>query len=382
MKPIDLLRQKLWEKSFGEIHPKAEKWMGRTISEKIEEALGDKFEEKKIKNPPHPDTIVNFLNEKNTPKQRTLDLLSWYLIGDADNFKSYQDFVEERRANQEPVFESIENSKNESKKRSFIKSIVLLFLILFSGVSGVLYYNNANSNRETSDEFNSIIIKREGQKSTLNAWRILDENQVFLDSQLVDGALTLWTMEGGYWVKEFEEPIIKNFHFKDFSCANCKIEAKIHGFTPNQPYQQAGIFLLGEKQGKIDKGNWICIVVNYSENCLTDDGCQKIQVDTYDDGEILYSSYGDREPSNSKVDSTFLKIEVNNSSLVISYKFNYKHITPAYVANGKDKGSSIHPLNFEPRFIGIGAYYGHTDQDGNPRMSDTIPVFFDYIRIE
>ena len=66
--------------------------MGKVISKTIDKALADALEQRGLKGAPHPDTIVNFLNQKNAPKIKTLDVLSWYLLGDENNFRSFQDF--------------------------------------------------------------------------------------------------------------------------------------------------------------------------------------------------------------------------------------------------------------------------------------------------
>ncbi|MEL6926291.1 MAG: hypothetical protein AAFO94_19775, partial [Bacteroidota bacterium] len=146
MNPIDSLRKQLWTKAFGEVQPKAEKWMGQSISQKIEEALGDRIEEKRLK-VPHPDTIVNFLNENNAPKKKTLDLLSWYVIGDAQQFRSYQDFLNARQHNNSTPVQEPESLtelpqialSNAEQKRRIILAGVLTGLVSALFISGFTF---------------------------------------------------------------------------------------------------------------------------------------------------------------------------------------------------------------------------------------------------
>ncbi len=69
------------------------------------------------------------------------------------------------------------------------------------------------------------------------------------------------------------------------------------------------------------------------------------------------------------------EIEIEQKEVNISFrtKANWKSLA---IEKYKIK------LPFMPAYVGVGAAQGFTDENGRPLQADTIPAFFDYLKVE
>jgi hypothetical protein len=71
-----------------------------------------------------------------------------------------------------------------------------------------------------------------------------------------------------------------------------------------------------------------------------------------------------------------ISLEVREQTVTIGY-WAGDYWVPINVDN-----KSVVELPFVPKYIGIAAFQGFTDEHRQPLGADTIPAFFDYVKVE
>ncbi len=219
-----------------------------------------------------------------------------------------------------------------------------------------------------------------------NGWQILDYDSVAFSRQIKPGCLTLYTYPGDYWVKweHGEQPMIKNLPVKEIGTDHCAISVRLMNFNPYQNYQQVAVFLFGPD---IDRKNHLRISANYSHSNQKEFQFIGKYTDRRQFVQILHMINGrphEKDGGDLRVPEFHLKpfseigivLEVREQTVTIGY-WAGNYWVPVNVDN-----KSVVELPFVPKYVGIAAFQGFTDEYGQPLGADTIPAFFDYLKVE
>lgn len=223
----------------------------------------------------------------------------------------------------------------------------------------------------------------EGLKS--RGWKILDYDSMAFSKQLKPGYLTLYTYPGDYWVKweKGEKPLIKNMLIKRLDVNSCEITARLKNFDPYQNAQQAGIFLFGPE---MDRNN--CFRITFVFTKIHEKGIPyrdewtdriqslqaRIMINGKSvDGGIFTLRCPEFEPNLLKPITLVVTVDGRNVTTRFSLGDEWEQVNRETLAS---------ELHFFPKYIGLAAFQGFTDDNGNPKGADTIPAFFDYVKVE
>lgn len=231
------------------------------------------------------------------------------------------------------------------------------------------------------ESFDDVSIK--GLKS--RGFKFLDYDSAAFSRQMKPGQLTLFTYPGDYWVKwdSGEVPVIKNMLVKRLECNHCVLSTEItKNFNPSQNWQQAGVFLFGPE---IDPKNNVRITFCYDEgrgyesllHGIYAKKVQKIMVVLLRNGLPEEKTQVVRLPEvEIDLQELYLFVNIDRRKIMISFRYGNTW-------NALHQDSNIEmELPFVPAYVGLGAFQGFTDERGKPLGADTIPVFFDYLKVE
>jgi hypothetical protein len=223
-----------------------------------------------------------------------------------------------------------------------------------------------------TEEFNSVSV--DSLKS--RGWEILDYDSVAFSKQLKPGCFTAYTLRGDYWYTQPDSPIITNLLLKEINSKSAKITLKIDDFNPTQEFQQAGIVLLDKNRNKEHN---IRITVN---SCSSGPRFhQAIQIVKRENGTayetptfIIWSWDTPAPPDSSFISPIWIQIQCEKNKFHFYYHFGEEYASFRAV-NTID-------FNFEPAFVAIGAFRGIRNSKRDLNNSESIPAFFDYLKVE
>jgi hypothetical protein len=343
----------------------------RTISEKtlrnyVRQAFGS---EKQI-NPPNPspfhlETLARYALglEGNNQNGDNGGTLAWF---------KYRQIWRERQG-QKAVGKEVEPPDLPRLSRKWLWGGAALLLFLAIAVAMWQWFEQP---RKWEEPFNDVSV--EGLKS--RGWEILDYDSEAFSKQLMKGCLTLHTYPGGYWVKKDsgEVPMVKNMVVKKIGLKNCIITSRLVGtFDPNQNWQAAGICIFDPS---LSFDNNLSVFFAYDKYRVNEDSFrqyQKVQISLLIDGKCWEKTWHVRLVDNNPYPIKEVEFEV---------EVRKKHVSVGYRTDGIWRSASLEKLEldlpFSPAYVGAGACQGHTDSLGNPLGADTIPAFFDYLKVE
>lgn len=229
-----------------------------------------------------------------------------------------------------------------------------------------------------SDEFDSAA----PDSLCHRGWLVLDGDSVALSRQLKPGFLTLYTYPGDFWVKDNEVPFIKNLLVRKLPGGDLRIKFRLVGFDPEQNWQQAGAILLNEQ---LDRYNFFRASFGfdrqkfkgYQAGARMTDRVQKLQSIISHEGVIEEISVNLRAPEfDPLLNEVGVLMDIKGKDLTISlwHGNEWSSIEIGYKREFK--------LRFAPAYVGLYACQGQTNEERLPLNADTIPAFFDYIRVE
>jgi hypothetical protein len=203
----------------------------------------------------------------------------------------------------------------------------------------------------------------------------LDFDSSWWSKQVREGALTLYTHRGDYWVKPREQKEIRNMMYKRVRGDCFTIFAKVDDFDPQQNCQQLTIFLFDEH---LSKETHLRAGISFWSPSKENPGLQHTTTEYQEYGQVTQQGYYHfREPANEgpPVKTFWLKIVYKNNQVEVFQKINNDWNIWGVCARPFD-------LRFKPAYIGIAAFQGWTDDDGTPRDAEPISVFVDYLQVE
>jgi hypothetical protein len=322
------------------------------------------------------DTIRNFIEGRNQPSPRTLDIYATFILGGTqEEPKTFQDFREwwEEVQNVEKVEDQKMEPRNERipfKRILLLGTICAIFFSLFwCGRKQFGHQYTAQHDFYFRDTF---LIE---DVNTLldNDWQILDPDQQYLDTLAVvrheEDYLHLYTLEGDYWDVwggESDRLKIKNMFVHPVECKCCVITTKIDSFYPSEAHQQAGIFLFDD----LDKENFIRITYKYrvkETDCPYTPWIQVVQMKNKKMTDLGGEAHFHRVRLDTQKlhKSIGLKLEVTDQRIVISYNYDNKAFLPCF---------EMTPF-FDINYIGLGAFQGY---DLNATI---LPVRYDFVEV-
>ena len=228
---IDALKTELWRKVIGNTTIAKHNHYYEEIQGAILKETGYTLSR---------DTIRNFIEGRNNPSPRTLDIYATFILGGTqEEPKTLQDF----QVWWEKTYEENKHPLSfylSPKNRGLIIAIISLFIIvfvtsfgggIFEGDNSDFYYEFRNSDLS--------ILERDG-------WflfgDVIDRSE-FDNVKDLPGLRLRTFLGGGHLENDDYEPYQKNFLAYPIECHNCEIEVSITDFNPTERYQQAGLFL-------------------------------------------------------------------------------------------------------------------------------------------
>ena len=211
-------------------------------------------------------------------------------------------------------------------------------------------------------------------------WKIMDYDSVAFARQIREGCLTAYTYPGGYWVKKDsgEIPMLKNMVVKPIGLKKCVITTRLVGsFHPQQDWQGAGVFLFGPD---LSLDNNLSVFFAYCDEFINGDSIerfQKIQIVLLVDGKARDQGWFVRKlkPLDKPIKEIEFELEVREKTVAIGWR------TEA-VWRAANLEYPIVELPFVPAYVGVGAAQGHSDGLGRPLGADTIPAFFEFVKVD
>lgn len=210
-------------------------------------------------------------------------------------------------------------------------------------------------------------------------WKILDYDSAMFSKQLKPGCLTLHTLMGDTWVwwAIGEKPMIKNMLVKRLGSPNCFVTARIAGgFDPDQNWQQAGVFLYDQDLGR-EQIFRVTFAADRNENFKYEHQgkrvrlVQKIQTILIHNQSVATSNRILRFPEYQPVFPDIgLRLTIRGQKIIVNFWVDGDG-SPLEEENKREID-----LPFTPAYVGIAAF------QGNRTYADTIPVFFDYVKVE
>ena len=341
-KDIKVLRELVWKKAIGtpQIVFKSH------FYKKITKIVIENIDISKIKNREtiHWETVKNFFERDNT-RLDTLDIFSWYVLG-GDEPKSFENFKIRM------------SHKNTTNPNWIVVPIIalltcfVLYLILPRGSD--IGHGQPYLVHFTGKNLDSLLMDNWQRKNVDElAWQRFEDKPF----------LTLGTEVGDYFVDlSYEEARIeeiKNLIYRPINCGDCCIiELKLSNFHPNEPYQQAGLFLF--HSDTIDRRNHIRFTYLYDKKQNSDlDVSDSTKVGAILNVEAKHQHLESmqlprKKDSDLRTDSIWLKVRINEGKYAFSFKRN-------------DSGeytlvwqSDQELIKTPPLQVALGAFQGHS----------------------
>ncbi|MEL6718449.1 MAG: hypothetical protein AAFP82_07020 [Bacteroidota bacterium] len=361
---LEALKTQVWQKAIKSDIRDINKTYCKLIAQKVATEISTPDISKKM----DWETVRDFFEGTRNTSVPTLNKFSAYVLADSEatyaNFQTYCETQKERK-------KSILWTKNKYFKLSIIVCILFLSLIIF------FWNKQKNTPSDFKEYFNQSDI------SELKNWEFedLDSNYIHLEK----GFLELCTLPGDYWVdmREGEKPMIKNFLVQPINCDECEVILKIWYFHPNMIAQQAGLFLLDEKNNSFDKQRYVRCTYAYGGYNNVDESenhWEVIQiVEQFREGAI---------PATKEIP---IRYRENGSRRYIIHR-----TTRLRIIITKEKytfywgAGNVYPNKFayeiprivEPKYLGIGVFQGFTDDRGKPFNADYVPVYIDELLVK
>lgn len=255
-----------------------------------------------------------------------------------------------------------------SKKRLvFLISIFILIIIPF-----LLFLLKKNHPDNYTDNFNSL-----GEDSLIkHGWIVRSEDTVWWSKRSEKpGHLALFTLKGDNWKNVVNEPHISNLMLRKIQSECFSVEIHLTGFMPSQNWQQAGILL---SEDSTFKGKMIRLSISYNDYFGGYEKPPEIIIQAVSSAEsgdlsrpeeiahfVLFSIEADKKNLIEKnLETSALKIEKNGGL----YRFLY---TAGPLESFAFKEITSKEISFQPRFIGLFAIQGWTDN------LNYLPAYFD-----
>lgn len=260
----------------------------------------------------------------------------------------------------------------QSRNTNFLRRawwIALPLLLLFLVVAGRSFFcQSPGSWSEHFDDTGVTALQANGF-----AWQ--DFDSLWWSRQLRKGFLTLYTLQGDYWVKPDEKRLIKNLLYRKVKGDCFTVTTKIIDFDPRKNNQQFTVFLLDKN---LDRETHLRATASYWTSSESDPGVQHTTTDYQDHGQVTqqgfyhFREFAKGEP---KVDTLWLKVVYENRQVSVFQKTNNEWNIWGICAPPFE-------LRFKPAYVGIAAFQGWTNDDGTPRNAEPIPVLVDFIEVE
>lgn len=305
------------------------------------------------------DILVSYSNNKPFEHQNNEIGLRWY------------DYKKQRI--KPKLFIDLIGNTNSKKRLVFYLTIILstLSISLF-----ILYRWNQPPNFR--DNFNGL--KNEFKLS--HKWNIYFRDTTWLRKQLSNDHLTLYTLPGDFWVKNYEKPEVQNTILTKVEDKDFEINIKIDSFIPFELSQQVGIIFSDDD---LNYSNHIRFNLDFSivNNEILQCAEERIGVSLTHILSHNGIQYGYWKLNNIE-DYTTFRSRINHIWLKLVYKKeNQKLLAFAKVEKEfKDyfKVGQVEGL-VSPRYVGISAFQGFTDDFGNPNNAEIVPVMIDYFEL-
>lgn len=199
-----------------------------------------------------------------------------------------------------------------------------------------------------------------------NGWEIADFDSSLWFPQNRSGMLTLRTSRGDYWFTPPDTPVIHNLLFKKLpECPCFKLTFKIRDFRPNENFQQVGVVFLNDRKER-----------NHNIRVTTAVGgvSHKLQVIKREHGQAYELSQPLRNiETDPPIDSIWVVVEKRDNEFEFFYNLRNEY--------GPFTSFAKMTFDFEPAYIGIGAFNGIRQYDFGPfNTSSSIPAYVDYLK--
>lgn len=218
-----------------------------------------------------------------------------------------------------------------------------------------------------------------------NDWEILDFDTALWRRQPRPGMLALYTAPGDYWVKPGEPRRVANLLLRELPGPNTDISTRLVDFYPLQNHQQAGFFLLNKDKSRLQ---YLRVTYGFGGplqgkgNATARDsipGTLGISlVAGHPDGDVIqhpFPFYGvSAGPHDPVFDTVYLRLALRQKKCSVYYKNGYSW--------GQYHLITAADLDFKPAYVGLTAFQGWTNDDRTPKGADTIPAFFDWVKVE
>lgn len=282
-----------------------------------------------------------------------------------------RDFVEalERYVNEEEHKLPVPAPLLESKSRNW-KNGWLLLLLLPLGWWAIWFFR-PKPLKSWREDFNNT--SPDSLRAHGFAWN--DFDSTYWSRQLKDGALTLYTLPGDYWIKPHEKREIRNLMYKRVGGDCFTIIAKVDDFDPQKNCQQFTVFLFDER---LSRETHLRAGISFWSPSREAPGVQHTTTDYQEYGQVTQQGYYHfRNPANDgpSIKTFWLKIVYKNNKIEVFQKINNEWNIWGVCARPFD-------LRFKPAYMGIAAFQGWTDDDGTPRDAAPITALIDYIQVE
>jgi len=249
-----------------------------------------------------------------------------------------------------------------------IGAALLILLVLASIASRIFRVEQPKSWRANFYETSMDSLRKEGF-----GWQ--DFDSIWWSKQLREGALTLYTQPGDYWVKPNEPRLIKNLIYKEVRGDCFSVILKVDDFDPQHNCEQVTLFLFDKR---LSRETHLRAGISYWTPSKDDPGVQHTTTDYQEAGQVTQQGYYHfRNPANAgpPVKTFWLKVVYEDNKVSVFQKINHEWNMWGICAQPFD-------LRFKPAYVGIGAFQGWTENDGTPRNAPPIPVFVDYLQVE
>lgn len=365
---IDILKTELWKKVIGNATIAKRNHYYEEIQGAILKETGYTLSR---------DTIRNFIEGRNNPSPRTLDIYATFIIGgtqeEPKTFQDFQEWWEETYAEDReaiPLHPFLIN-------RGLIVAFVLLLIIVIVGS----LLGGRVSKGDNSDFY------YEFRNSDLS---VLERDGWFLFSDVIDRSefdnvkdlpgLRLRTfLGGGHLENDDYEPYQKNFLAYPIECHNCEIEVSITDFNPTERYQQAGLFLF-YNESPVPSLRCTYVSAGDDEHNIYQ---AILRTGKYDNTYLCpWSRYGDRigvtkvqnGVPNIIIDSIVFQLRIKNGE---TYFFRYKIDEGDYVP--------VRSMSLDlptPKYLAMAAFQGRPDVPYPVYpVADSIYARFNYVRV-
>ena len=323
------------------------------------------------------DTIRNFIEGRNNPSPRTLDIYATFILGGTqEEPKTFQDFLdwweEVQDIGGESSTEEEQNANFSFQKLVLWGSIGLIILLLLGLGLNSSFIGEA---KKHDFFFRDTFLIQDVNTLLDNGWLILDPEQRFLDTLAVirheEDYLHLFTLKGDYWDVwggDSERLKIKNMFVHEVECECCVITTEIDCFYPTERYQQAGLFLFDD----LDKDNFIRITYTYTDNkkLTGDTDLHMIQV-------LRRKNRKQTELLTYPIRSLNLDTHPNHEKFAFQVYIEDGYLELTYNTNDSAFRSVLSiPFQQEVDYVGLGAFHGNGVEE--PVI---LPVRFDYLEI-